>query len=185
MPAWVLMTDEVRLADPSALVERLPPGSAVIVRDRDPARRTMTVCGLRAVCRARGVFVAEALTGVPDRLYGDSLHIPEHALGSWRRVDLVRLQPALVTASAHSRGAAVRAFKLGVDAVLLSPVFATRSHPGGAYLGLMRFSAIARQVPLPVIALGGIGLRDVERLREAGATGIAGIGLFAEAPEAG
>jgi thiamine-phosphate pyrophosphorylase len=46
--------------------------------------------------------------------------------------------------------------RLGADAALLSPVFPTRSHPGGAVLGPVRFRLLARQARLPVIALGGM-----------------------------
>jgi thiamine-phosphate pyrophosphorylase len=37
--------------------------------------------------------------------------------------------------------------------VLLSPVFATRSHPGARGLGALRF-ATAAPCPVPVVALG-------------------------------
>lgn len=184
VPRWVLLTDEARLADPSALIARLPRGSAVIVRDRDSKRATDTVAGLRQACRSLGILLSQSVTEVPKRLAADGLHIPEHALKRWRRIDVLRLQPALLTTSAHTRIGAVRAFRLGADAVLLSPVFPTASHPGRASLGLWRFAAIARTAPLPVIALGGITYSNARQVQELGAAGIAGIGLFAEAPEA-
>jgi thiamine-phosphate pyrophosphorylase len=57
------------------------------------------------------------------------------------------------------------AARLGADAALLSPVFATRSHPGGATLGPVRFRLLARQAALPVIALGGMDARRARALR--------------------
>jgi thiamine-phosphate pyrophosphorylase len=48
------------------------------------------------------------------------------------------------------------AARLGADAALLSPVFPTRTHPGGAVLGPVRFRLLARHSRLPVIALGGM-----------------------------
>ena len=56
------------------------------------------------------------------------------------------------------------------DAVLLSPVFATRSHPGGRALGPLRFLMLARQSPLPVIALGGMTRQRAARLSSAART---------------
>ena len=49
--------------------------------------------------------------------------------------------------------------------MLLSPVFATRSHPGGGTLGPVRFRLLARQARLPVIALGGMNAAKARALR--------------------
>ena len=59
-------------------------------------------------------------------------------------------------ATAHDLREIGLARRLGADAALLSPVFPTRSHPGGAVLGSVRFRLLARQARLPVIALGGM-----------------------------
>ena len=59
-------------------------------------------------------------------------------------------------ATAHDLAEIGLANRLGADAVLLSPVFATRSHPGGATLGPVRFRLLARRSLAPVIALGGM-----------------------------
>jgi thiamine-phosphate pyrophosphorylase len=48
--------------------------------------------------------------------------------------------------------------------VLLSPVFATRSHPGAATLGPVRFRLLAARSLVPVIALGGMDTRRARRL---------------------
>jgi thiamine-phosphate pyrophosphorylase len=58
---------------------------------------------------------------------------------------------------------------------MLSPLFATRSHPGARALGLLRFAALSRATRLPVIALGGVDARRFERLRRIGTYGWAAI----------
>ena len=91
------------------------------------------------------------------------------------------LRPAglrLVTAAAHDGAAVRRAVRAGVDAVLLSPVFATASHPGAPTLGAGRFAALARTAAVPVYALGGIDPGSVRRLGGTGAAGIAAIGAL-------
>jgi thiamine-phosphate pyrophosphorylase len=94
----------------------------------------------------------------------------------------------LVTAAAHSRRAIVAAARAGVDAVLISPVFSTRSHPDGSTLGVTRFAALARfarSLGLGVYALGGItDATKIRRLNQSGATGIAGIDIFIEKNQA-
>jgi thiamine monophosphate synthase len=51
------------------------------------------------------------------------------------------------------------------EAVLLSPVFPTRSHPGGQVLGPLRFRLLAARAPAPVIALGGMNPSAANRLK--------------------
>ena len=46
--------------------------------------------------------------------------------------------------------------------MFVSPIFATRSHPGGKVLGPARAQRIARKLRVPAIALGGM---DAERFR--------------------
>lgn len=59
-------------------------------------------------------------------------------------------------ATAHNLHEVGLANRLGADAVLLSPVFPTRSHPGGKTLGPVRFRLLAKASQAPVIALGGM-----------------------------
>lgn len=59
-------------------------------------------------------------------------------------------------ATAHDMAEVDLANRTSADAVLLSPVFATRSHPGGAVLGPVRFRKFAAKAKMPVIALGGM-----------------------------
>ena len=58
-----------------------------------------------------------------------------------------------------------QARRKGADAVMLSPVFPTRSHPGSEVLGPVRFQMLARLCSAPVIALGGM---DVAKARAVG-----------------
>ncbi len=57
-------------------------------------------------------------------------------------------------------------------AVLVSPVFTTRSHPGAKTLGPLRFRAIAARSAVPVIALGGMTARRAKRINAAHWAGI-------------
>ena len=45
---------------------------------------------------------------------------------------------------------------LGQAQVLISPVFATRTHPGGAHLGVAKFAGLAGLSRHPVVSLGGM-----------------------------
>ncbi len=64
-----------------------------------------------------------------------------------------------------------------VDAVFLSPVFPTRSHPEGASLSAVRANAIAQALTVPAYALGGVDARNAALLK--GFVGLAAIGALA------
>lgn len=85
-------------------------------------------------------------------------------------------------ASCHTPEELAQAVRLGVDYVLLSPVQATRSHPGVEPLGWAQFAQWVADVPVPVYALGGVGPGDLAQAKSAGAQGIAGIGYAWSAP---
>jgi thiamine-phosphate pyrophosphorylase len=68
-----------------------------------------------------------------------------------------------------------RAERQGADLVFISPLFATRSHPGKRPLGPVRFAALASRAHVPVMALGGVGPRHVRLTRMLGASGYGAI----------
>jgi thiamine-phosphate pyrophosphorylase len=179
LPPLILMTDAVRLPDPEAAIACLPRGAAVILRHRDAVERGRLARRLAAPCLRLGLTLIIAADARLAAAAG-GLHLPEHMLRhggrgwrAWRRPGW------LVTAAAHSPAAIRAAAGAGVDAVLLSPVFPTASHPGAAALGPLKFAAFVRRSPVPVYALGGVAAATAPRLAGSGAAGFAAIGGFA------
>jgi thiamine-phosphate pyrophosphorylase len=70
------------------------------------------------------------------------------------------------------------AHEAGAAAVFVSPVFATRSHPGCPILGAEGFAALAAEARVPAIALGGMNAARFALLT--GAYGWAGIDAWLE-----
>jgi thiamine-phosphate pyrophosphorylase len=180
VPACILIVERARLADPGAAIGKLPLGSAVILRDYGAADRAGHAARLARLCRTRRLrllVAGDARLGLA--VGGHGLHLAEAAARSGdRRWRLWRKPGWLVTAAAHSPRAAALARRAGVDALLLSPVFSTASHPEAAPLGPLRFAAWARAARLPVYALGGMTATTTRRLSGSGAAGIAAIGGF-------
>ena len=86
-----------------------------------------------------------------------------------------RVRPDLpwVGASCHNVEELAQAAALDLDFVVLSPVLPTASHPGAETLGWARFAEALADYPLPVFALGGLGVGDLALARSHGAHGIA------------
>lgn len=130
---------------------RLPRGSGVVFRHYHLAMedRRLRFDQVSRLARRRGHSVILSGNARQARSWhADGAYGPASALA--HGPDL----PRLVTAhSMREIGAARRA---RACAVLLSPVFATRSHRVAKALGPVRFHMLARRAGLPVIALGGM-----------------------------
>ena len=172
VPTLFFLTDPGRTPDPVAIAKRLPPETAVIYRHFGAADRAQVAGQLAAVARTRHlVLLIAADPDLADRTGAAGVHWPErllHRAGA----------SGLNTASAHSREGVLNAQGIGVDAILLGPVFRTRSGAGNPPLGLFRASQIARAVAAPVIALGGVTAASAQRLSGRGFAGVAAIDAF-------
>jgi len=81
----------------------------------------------------------------------------------------------VVAASCHDLEQLQAAQRLGCDFVVLGPVRPTASHPTVPAMGWEAFAELRAQVSLPIYALGGLGVDDIEQARRHGAQGIAAI----------
>jgi len=177
-PPLILLTDETRLPDPLAVAGKLPAGSLVILRHYAAANRMELGISLAKLCRAKRLTLLVAGDLALAQRLKVGLHLPEYLLT--KPLAAIRLfgKRKLLTAACHSRTAMMRAKGAGAKALLLSPVFATQSHPGAKGLGTLAFRRLVRACPLPVYALGGVNAQTIGRLKGSGAAGAAGIGGF-------
>lgn len=128
---------------------RVPRGSGLIFRHYHlgEAERRARFRQLARLARRRGHKVVLAGSVAQARTWG-----ADGAYGSARLLGRGGAGLRLVTV--HSLRELAQAKR--ADMVLLSPVFATRSHPGAPVLGPLRFRLIAARAKVPVIALGGM-----------------------------
>jgi thiamine-phosphate pyrophosphorylase len=171
LPALWLMTDErvddVRLL---AAVARLPRGQAgVVFRHYATGARARRALFDRvaALARRRRLLLLLAGSARQAASWGaDGWHGRDHR-GAVRRM--------LHSVPVHDARELMAARRGGAGLVFVSPLFLTRSHPGGRVLGRVRFAALAMRAPMAVMALGGVGAAHRRGLRGIGADGWAGI----------
>ena len=86
----------------------------------------------------------------------------------------------LIGASTHSLAEAIAAHQNGANFVVYGPVFETKSKSAyGEPVGMASLRRVSLALaPFPVLALGGVNLDNVEQCVEAGASGVAAIGMF-------
>lgn len=151
LPALWLLSDARNDAALEAALARLPRGNALVFRHYhlDDAARRARFDAIAATARAGGHLVI--LSGSPElaQAWGaDGVYGTADRLGPPSR--LLRL------ATAHDAQEIAAANGAKADGVFLSPVFPTRTHPGGAHLGVTAFRQLAALAEMPVIALGGM-----------------------------
>jgi thiamine-phosphate pyrophosphorylase len=94
------------------------------------------------------------------------------------------LKDFLIGVSCHSLEAARAAASGGADYLFFGPVFATPSKAAfGEPQGIARLAEVCRAVSIPVLAIGGVTLANAADCFIAGASGIAAIRLFQDAPD--
>lgn len=84
----------------------------------------------------------------------------------------------LFSASCYDLAQLKHAEAIDVDFAFLSPVCATATHSKKPALGWGKFQDLATQVNIPVYALGGVDLADVDTSRMHKGFGIAGVSTF-------
>lgn len=152
LPKVWLISDARNDVDLEMALRQLPRRSGFIYRHYhlgDP-ERWQRFQELRRVAKALDHAVILSDSAITAREWrADGIYGAPRALWPKR-------QGLLHLATAHDLAEIGLANRLGADAVLLSPVFATNSHPGGKSLGATRFKLLARASKAPVIALGGM-----------------------------
>ena len=145
-------------------LRRLPRGSGFIYRHYHlpPEQRIARWFGLRRIARACGHLAILADSALTAREWGaDGIYGAPRALYPARHSHTGSLRLATV----HSLAELAQASHARADAVLLSPVFATRSHPRAAAIGPVRFRLLAAHATMPVIALGGMTPATARRIQ--------------------
>ncbi len=164
-PVLWLFTDAVRLPDPCMAIAALPRRlCGVVFRHDGVAGRAALAKAVARQCRRLGIPLVVAGDARLAAAVGAGVHLRggrwPGGLGrkSWRRPG------TLITSSAHSEAELRRAWIMGADAVFLSPVLPTSSHPGAPAFGVLRWAALGLQAHGAVMALGGVDGRMVRRL---------------------
>jgi thiamine-phosphate pyrophosphorylase len=154
--------------------EQVLAGGACVVQlrlKRTPARDAVEACrAVAARCREAG-----ALCLVNDRVDwallsgADGVHVGDQDLPPEDARAL--LGPArLLGVTARDARMAEAARRAGADYVGVGPVFPTATKQVEAeVMGLVRLAEVVRDSPLPVVAISGIGLHNIQEVAASGA----------------
>lgn len=150
-PSVWLISDARNDAALERALRRLPRGSGLVFRHYHlrPADRKRRFDQLARVAKGRDHVVALAGSPGQARAWGaDAVYGPPNRMTG--AAGLLRL------ATVHSLREMGAARRARADVIVLSAVFATRSHPEGAVLGAAKALLLARHALGTVIVLGGM-----------------------------
>jgi thiamine-phosphate pyrophosphorylase len=191
-PVICLVTDRRRLLQGSetALIDQVAAAARagvhlIQVRERDLDARTLTRIAAAAVDAARGTsarILVNDRTDVALAAGAHGVHLRGDSVAAMR---VREIAPAgfLIGRSVHSREEAeLAAGAGGLDYLMFGTVFDTPSKPGFTGSGPETLASITGATPLPVLGIGGMTVSRMAAVARAGASGFAGIGLFADCP---
>lgn len=196
-PIIAFVTDRARAAppdDPDALVRRIAAAARagvdlVQVRERDLDDRAL----LSLVRRAReAVAGTAARVVVNDRLdvalaaQADGVHLRADAFAA-SHARTMALPPFLIGRSVHTRlEATTAADDGGCDYLFFGTVFPSAGKPSDhTAVGTAALREVVAALRVPVVAIGGITTDNVVDVARTGCAGVAAIGAFMSAPDAG
>jgi 8-oxo-dGTP diphosphatase len=127
-------------------------------------------------------FHLETLEGSKIESQNLGVHLSSSDLDAYDKDKLTvlkRTYKSVISASCHCQQDIIKANQLNLDFIVLSPINKTESHPQAEAIGWEKFKQLTQYAQMPVYALGGMGLMDIEQAKYMGAQGIAGINCFA------
>ncbi len=148
-----------------------------------PVRAFLKVALLmRKIVEPPVLFIINDRVDIAIACQADGVHIGQEdmPLGMARQI---LGEHKIIGVSAHSVKQAQEAEKEGADYVAIGPIFSTSSKPkAGPPKGTQIISQVKEMTKIPLVAIGGINLDNMNKTLEAGADGIAVIkAVFQEA----
>ena len=168
------------------LVESAVASEIALIQLREKKLTTKVLFGLasRSVALTRGTrtrLLVNDRFDIALAAGADGVHLTSRSVAT----DIVRRhcpREFLIGVSTHSLAEAKLAKQQGANFVLFGPVFQTESKlEFGVPQGTDKLSEVATTLrPFPVIAIGGVALKNVDECFAAGATGLAAIKLLSD-----
>jgi thiamine-phosphate pyrophosphorylase len=172
-----------------ALLEAVLAAGCRLVQLRDketpPARLYPTAQALARRCReAGGLLIVNDRADLALAVEAAGLHVGQDDLpaDAARRV----LKPGMILGvSTHDAVQARRALRDGADYIAVGSMFPTGTKAGFQLVGPGLLTRLRPEIPVPLVAIGGITEDNVAEVVEAGADAVAVISAVCAAPDPG
>jgi thiamine-phosphate pyrophosphorylase len=173
---FVASRSSVRDGDVETAVTEAVAGGVtmVLLREDDmPAGDLLRLAQrVKTITRGKALIVVYDRIDVAIAMEADGVHVPEDGLPTRTARSLIGKYTVLGRSS-DDHGSALDATRDGAEWVLAGPIYKSASQPDEKPVGAKLISDIVEDSSIPVIAIGGITMDNVEEVINAGAAGIA------------
>jgi len=142
-----------------------------------------TATALRRLTQDAGVtFIVNDDVSLALAVKADGVHLGQEDLPI-REARKILGDQSLIGISTHSVQEALTAEKEGADYIGLGPIYPTTTKQTRPPLGCRVIREVAEKVRIPIFAIGGINLKNLKEVLEAGSTGVAVISAILTSPD--
>ena len=180
LPKIIIIFDDKKFTIKKFQLLRIPRGSAILFRSYKIINRKKIAKELLKFCRMNGLkLLISSDIRMAREINADGIHLPEYMVYNqskinWKNFKILKNKfNWIVTVAAHNKKTLYKANQNYIDAAILSPIFSTKSHASKISLGITKLIKWTNETNVPVYALGGIRLKNIQYLKKSGIIGFA------------
>lgn len=138
---------------------------------------------LARICRKYGVpFIVNDDVEVALESRADGVHLGQDDTDA-REARRILGNDAVIGVTARSVDEAVAAETAGADYIGVGAVFGTATKMNTRHIGVEGLRAITSAVHTPAVAIGGVNISNIDKLKDSGASGVAVVSAIFGAPD--
>ncbi len=144
-------------------------------REKDKSRREIYEVALRLRRLTRdfnATFIVNDHADIALSVDADGVHLGQEDLPI-KEARKIMGREKIIGISTHSLEQAIEAEAEGADYIGFGPIFCTTTKDAGEPKGVEEMMEIKRQIRIPVVAIGGISLGNLQSVLDAGADAVA------------
>ena len=180
LPKIIMIFDDEVFDKKKLLNLKIPKESAFLLRSYKAKERKKIAKQLLKFCKVKKLklLIASDIK-LAEEINANGVHFPEYMIKKRNKINWCVIKNIkskknwIITTAAHNLQTLKKVENFDIDAVLLSPVFPSKSHPNSKNLGINKFVKIIKKTKLPIYALGGINIKNVKSLVETDIIGYA------------
>lgn len=147
--------------------------SSIILREKDLSKDDYFEIAKKAkeICDKNNMpLIINSFYKVAEKLENKAIHLPLHIFENMSDKEKTYFQ--IKGVSCHSVEDALKAEKLGADYIIAGHIFETDCKKGLAGKGISFLEDVCKAVSIPVYAIGGIGEKNINQIKNTNASGV-------------
>ena len=168
-PKYFLFIDKLNIKD----IKDIKNKTALIYRNYEKKPKIDEVKKFKNYCKKKKIeFLISHYFDIAIKLNLDGFYIPAFNKKFFLKNQYYS-KKFLMMGSAHNFKEIIIKERQGVDLIFISPIFKTKKRDN--FLGIIKFNNLSNFSKKPIIALGGLNVENVKKLKMTNSFGVAGI----------